>query len=354
MNAADELVAFLRARGGEAPASACTEHLRARGFGSAARKSAKERAGVVSRKSGYGGRWLWRLPDAADTPAVPGGRPPEPQPEGGPVVTIVASPGPRNARTDPETGLRSYTWQGRDLPSVTSLRRMAGISFGLHQWAIGKVVEHAIDHWPDLSERLSRGTSVDVGLVRKELRGAATAERDRAASLGTAVHEAAATGRNPEHVPDEVAPRLRQFLAWKAASQAEIVASEFQVFSTKYGYAGSCDALVRFADGSLWIVDYKTGKGIYAEHALQLMAYTMADVVGADDVVDERLTELLHQVTGMAVLHLNDEGWEFHALEPDPGTWTAFRGLLAFATWIAAHGSTDSFVRASRSGSEAA
>ena len=76
---------------------------------------------------------------------------------------------------------------------------------------------------------------------------------------------------------------------------------------------------MRFADGSLWIVDYKTGKGIYAEHALQLMAYTMADVVGADDVVDEGLTELLHQVTGMAVLHLSDAAWEFHALEPTLG-----------------------------------
>jgi hypothetical protein len=269
-------------------------------------------------------------------------------------VTIVVSPGPRNASVDPETGLRTYRWQGRDLPSVTSLRRMAGLSFGLHQWAIGRVVEHAITHWSDISERLSRGTTVDVQLVRKELRAAATAERDRAASLGTAVHDAAAMGRTLDEVPEEVAPRLRQLLAWKAASRAEVVASEFQVFSPTYGYAGSCDALVRFADGSLWIVDYKTGKGIYAEHALQLMAYTMADVVGADDVVDERLTGLLHQVTGMAVLHLSDTAWEFHALEPDPGTWAAFRGLVAFATWIASHGSTESFVRASRSGSEAA
>ena len=61
MTAADELTAFLRARGGEAPAAVCTEHLRARGYGSAARKSAKERAGVVSRKTGYDGRWVWRL-----------------------------------------------------------------------------------------------------------------------------------------------------------------------------------------------------------------------------------------------------------------------------------------------------
>ena len=252
---------------------------------------------------------------------------------------------------------RARRWahgHGRDLPSVTSLRRLAGLPFGLHQWAIGKVVEHTIDHWSEIGERLSRGTTVDVQLVRKELRAAATAERDRAASLGTAVHDAAALGKTPEQVPHEVAPRLRQFLAWKAASQAEVVAAEFQVFSTTYGYAGSCDAMVRFPNGSLWIVDYKTGKGIYAEHALQLMAYTMADVVGADDIVDERLTELLHRVTGMAVLHLSDAAWEFHALEPDPSTWAAFRGLLAFATWTASHGSTESFVRASRSGSEAA
>ena len=79
MTAADELVAFLRTRGGEAPAAACSEHLRARGYGSAARKSAKERARVVSRKSGYGGRWLWRLADDV---------------EGAAVVPVAAAPAP--------------------------------------------------------------------------------------------------------------------------------------------------------------------------------------------------------------------------------------------------------------------
>jgi hypothetical protein len=68
----------------------------------------------------------------------------------------------------------------------------------------------------------------------------------RAASLGTAVHDAAALGKTPEQVPDEVAPRLRRFLASKAASQAESVAAEFQVFSTTYGNADIRDALVRF------------------------------------------------------------------------------------------------------------
>ena len=227
--------------------------------------------------------------------------------------------------------------------------------FGLHQWAIGKVVEHTIDHWSEIGERLSRGTTVDVQLVRKELRAAATAERDRAASLGTAVHDAAALGKTPEQVPHEVAPRLRQFLAWKAASQAEVVAAEFQVFSTTYGYAGSCDAMVRFPNGSLWIVDYKTGKGIYAEHALQLMAYTMADVVGADDIVDEEQADRAPPQgdrhgraaplgRGLGVPRPRAGPLDVGRLPGSPRV----RDLDRF------HGSTESFVRASRSGSEAA
>ena len=40
---------------------------------------------------------------------------------------ITVAPGPRNAHTDPESGLRFYRWQSRDLPSATSVRRMAGL-----------------------------------------------------------------------------------------------------------------------------------------------------------------------------------------------------------------------------------
>jgi hypothetical protein len=268
--------------------------------------------------------------------------------------TITVAPGPKNAWTDPESGLRFYRWQGRDLPSVTSIRRMAGLPHGLHQWTINQVISHAIDHWPALTERLAGGDPAQLKLVRHELRTAATAERDRAADLGTAVHDAAAGGKSPLEVPPEVAPRLRQYLDWLAVSGAEIVGSEFQVWNLTLGYAGSCDALVRFRDGSIWVVDHKTGKGVYSDHALQLIAYAMAEFVGADDVVDDRLTALLHQVTGMAVLHLADDRWEFRAVRPDPATWSAFRGLLSFATWTAAHSTADSFTTATRTGREAA
>ena len=456
-SATEVLVAYLRAQGGEAPASACAAHMKSKGYGGTTQRSAKKRAGVVSRKAGFDGPWTWCLPEAVedvqdvqqvgddevvqgvqgvdgptDRPighlrakrVPPGGTPPlghlghlgrlretkrsnrskaskrgvppcvrtpardpslpavpmarpgvvtslptspstapcppnrsvSPAPRGGPVVTtptITISPGPRNASVDPETGLRTYRWQGRDLPSVTSLRRMAGMPFGLHQWAIGRVVEHAIDNAPTIEERVVGRPDASTSGWRTELRSAGNAQRDRAAALGTAVHDAAAIGRSPDQVPDEVVPasassgpgrRRRAPRSWRpSARSADHLRLRRLVRPPR-----------RLRDGTLWIVDNKTGKWHIAEHALQLMAYSMAEFVGEDDVVDQRTSTLLHAVKGMALLHLSDTGWEFPALGHDSRTWAAFQGLLAFAIWTGSHGSTETFVRASRAGSEAA
>jgi hypothetical protein len=80
----------------------------------------------------------------------------------------------------------------------------------------------------------------------------------------------------------------------------------------------------------------------------------MAEFVGEDDRVDDRTTTLLHAVKGMALLHLADSGWEFIAVRHDPRTWSAFRGLLSFATWLAEHTDMSSVTAAVRSGREAA
>lgn len=269
-------------------------------------------------------------------------------------IKLVVGPGPRNARTDPNTGLRFYRWGDREVPSVTTIRRMAGLPHGLHQWALNQVIAHALDNISSIAGRLASGDPAEVQLLKKELRGAATAERDRAADLGTAVHDAAAQGKALTDVPPEVAPRLRQYLDWLAASKAEILAAEFQVWNLTIGYAGTCDLLARFPDGSIDVVDLKTGKGIYGEYALQVMAYLMGEFVGADDVVDEEATALLQQATGMAVLHLVDDGWEYHRLHVDPTTWGAFRGLLAFARWMADHATVDTISAGSRKSSEVA
>jgi hypothetical protein len=89
---------------------------------------------------------------------------------------------------------------------------------------------------------------------------------------------------------------------------------------------------------------------VYPDQLLQLLPYLMAEFVGEDDVVDEDLTALLRQARGVALLHLVDHGWEFRSLEATPDAWRAFRGLLAFARWMAEHQSIDSVTLGTRRG----
>jgi hypothetical protein len=253
-----------------------------------------------------------------------------------PPLITVGETGPRNASTD-ANGLRYYTWQGKRYPSVTTIRRLAGIPHGLHQWALNQVINRVLDEAPSIAGRLSSGDPAAVALTRQYLRTAATEERDKAARKGTAVHEAAASGKALTDVGPDIAPHLRQYLDWQERSGVEVIASEFQVWNPTVGYAGTCDLLGRFPDGSTWVIDLKTGKGVYGEHALQLMAYLMAEFVGADDVIDETLSAALGLAKGIAVLHLGADSWEFHSLRADPDTWAAYRGLLKFGVWMASH-----------------
>ena len=50
---------------------------------------------------------------------------------------------------------------------------------------------------------------------------------------------------------------------------------EVEVHSDRYGYAGRFD-LVCEINGKIWLIDFKTGKDIYPESSLQLVAYKTA------------------------------------------------------------------------------
>jgi hypothetical protein len=272
------------------------------------------------------------------------------------VITVTS--GPKNATTDPETGLRSYTWQGRLLPSVSSLRRMAGLSFQLHQWTISRVVDRAVNETDILNAMLARPArprervrDKNVRLeARRWLRSAATEERDSAAELGTAVHTAATTGQRVEDVDEDVRPYLRQYTNWLADSGAIIIAVEKQVFNLTLGYAGSFDLLVQFPNGDIYVVDIKSSRGTYTDHALQIVGYALAEFVGEDDKVNDRLTKMLASARGMALLHLTADGWTFQRVKVTPDLFAAFRGLLTFATFMAANQTIDGLLDFTKSG----
>ncbi len=62
--------------------------------------------------------------------------------------------------------------------------------------------------------------------------------------------------------------------------------TEVNVYSKKYGYAGTAD-LIATIGGETWLIDYKTSKAVYPENGLQLAAYANADFILSDDWEEE-------------------------------------------------------------------
>lgn len=257
---------------------------------------------------------------------------------------------PRNARTD-DDGLRFYTWQGVQYPSVTTIRRMAGLPFGLHQWTITQVVNRAVDRVDELNMRLDGRTDPEViKAVKTWLRQAAIEERDRSAAIGKRVHKAATDGVPAGRAPIDIAMYLRQFYHWRETERVDIIAVERQVFNLTYGYAGSFDLFCRMPTGEVTIIDIKSGNQTYADHVLQVCGYALGEFIGEDDVVDVRLTSLLHDVSRLGLLHLRPTGWAWEEVRVDDALVEAFLGILRYGKWTHEHRKVKTLLRERRTG----
>jgi hypothetical protein len=225
--------------------------------------------------------------------------------------------GPLNAAIA-DDGLRYYAFNDQKLVSVTSLRRVVGMPFALANWQVSQVVNAA---------NLMRGTMAEKALAQDEypkvLRKNAMQERDAAAALGSSVHAAADAGVRSIDLPDtdERKPFLVQYESWMASSMApEIHMSESQVFHLTEGYAGSLDLVAGVkitGPRRKCLIDIKTGKGLYTDHAIQLALYMGGQFVGGFDPVEgidvmfPEQTQHLIDCESMGILHLRPDGWQF-------------------------------------------
>ncbi len=99
--------------------------------------------------------------------------------------------------------------------------------------------------------------------------------RDKAADIGTLVHEAieASFSGLPTPFMDDISRRAYSaFLKWQGQNNIEILKQEIQLVSEEYKYGGTLDA-IGVVDGDHVLLDWKTSKGVYKNHVLQLAAY---------------------------------------------------------------------------------
>ena len=73
----------------------------------------------------------------------------------------------------------------------------------------------------------------------------------------------------------QAALAINAFREWVKANEVEWMAAEKQVYSRKYGYAGTADAVAR-VNGEFSVIDFKTSKKIYKPYHLQVAAYAKA------------------------------------------------------------------------------
>lgn len=225
---------------------------------------------------------------------------------------------PRNARS---TGnKRYYDWSGERFWSVTTILGGGVPKPALLPWGIKMVAEGAVEAVKNGSLVPMVGQDPDAAI--QFLKGLPYAKRDRAANLGTEIHQAIeilAQGQPWPDWPLPIRPHMDRFREFVETHHPEWVASEATVYSRSQAYAGTLDAIVVIG-GRRLILDVKTGKGIYPEVALQLAAYRHAEFIGLPDGNESPMPV----VDGAVALHLTDTQWRLIEVDTSDVVFRAF------------------------------
>lgn len=246
--------------------------------------------------------------------------------------------GPANSTTRGD-GSRTYAWNGETFPSVTTILR-AEPKPALMYWSARKAAERAIEmtRSGELADALHAGQEREMIDV---LRNACWDHRDDAADTGSAVHHAIERailhGDQPDYVPpmsDAARPRFQAFREFEARYRPTWEASEATVYNRPHGYAGTLDAIAVIG-GRRFILDVKTGKDVYPNHALQLAAYARGEFIGIASPGGGfgAQEHPMPKVDSAAVLLLRPRSWRLVEVDITAPVFDAFLVCMQMADW---------------------
>lgn len=242
-------------------------------------------------------------------------------------------PPPANTRRRRSGSGFAYWLDGVKVPGPTTIIG-DGVPKNLEDWIARTTAGYAVDHWDELaglkpSERLDKLTRARWDVT------------NRAAVKGTKVHDLAhRLGAGEEvDVPEELEGYVESYLRFVEAFSVEEIVAEFAVFKRfpwGGGYGGSPDLLAWLTtpldDGPVrWLVDFKTGKGVYDDAALQLAAYNEADVY-----LDENGEPVEWEPADrLGVVHLRADGFDLREVAQDPEGELAPYDVFTYASMVA-------------------
>lgn len=254
---------------------------------------------------------------------------------------------PRHARTTSKGRTYQHPVTGETAWSVSTLIKGGTPNSQLIGWASRSVAEYAVANHQQLDRMLNLvriqkdETGRYIGVVNDPdavaaavswLSGSPNRDRDRKSDLGSAVHkevEDIILGKPRKAEWDgELAAFKPHWDKFVADFTPEFLASEATIWNRTEMYAGTLDWIAKIGN-KVVLGDVKTGKGIYAEVALQLCAYAHGEFVLLDDGTEEPLPD----IDGAVALHLRPDGYEVIPVHLSDAVWDAFRYVREVFRW---------------------
>jgi len=248
------------------------------------------------------------------------------------------SPAPSLARG--KTG-RRYIWPpGVDepelvVPSVTTILNNMNKP-ALPNWAAKQVATYAVEHlsaWEDLPVN----DAIDL------LKRAPYRNMSSAGDRGTKVHEAVEAWINGDNEPTapviddlDLLPYVAGAIQYMNDHVERVWYAEPQLFNRTYQYAGSADLIAELNTNKTAIIDWKTSKNVYAEHALQLVAYANAEFIAHEgDELSTTPKELaLPEIQEAHIVHLPGNGtYKAYKVELTERAFRTFTALRTLQAW---------------------
>lgn len=210
-------------------------------------------------------------------------------------------------------GNHQYRMDGKHVPSVTGLIKGGIPSPALMYWSARTVAEFVADNPSDVEQLRSMGRAPMVAALKE----APWQKRDEAALKGTDIH---ALGERLVHgeaidVRTDYLPYVQGYADFLDRFGLAPILTECSVGNREHWYAGRFDLIADLL-GDRWLLDVKTGSGIYAEAAIQTDAYRNGEFYTTDDAPDVELP-LPEGITRLGALHVTDGGTTLIPLRSD-------------------------------------
>ena len=195
-------------------------------------------------------------------------------------------------RRDPETELRCgndehwYKVSGTPFPypSVTTILGLIDKSKALLGWHQRVTLRALQDNLLQILANPDRFRArADLPRLLDDLMRSAAREPDRlkdeAARRGSQIHaaiEQTLLGQPREAQPAAVQPGIAGALAFLEDGELTPLAAESSAWHPQEAYAGQVDCIARHEDGSLAVIDWKSGSRLYPAYRWQAAAYAYA------------------------------------------------------------------------------